>query len=274
MGEIVLDGEKKRQILKNVDELLELYNSGALGGEVMPEDSNPGLKKQSKENYLYFTLPMALNYQRNSYKLWESAKATYLDTETGDVFTPERVVQMPLEELRDKLLRYKVALQPNKHVEIWLRLCNTFVDQFQGDVRKLFQNNEYSVKKIKEYVLSKKKSFPYLSGTKILNYWLYVMIQYTDAKLKDRQCITVAPDTHVIQASEKLGLISYDELEKPSIREKVSCLWEEVFKGTERFPIDIHTPLWLWSRSGFKVKVGERDDELSQNWEQLRLSDD
>ena len=98
-----------------------------------------------------------------------------------------------------------------------------------------------------------------------LNYWLYVMSQYTDAKLEDRQCITVAPDTHVIQVSEKLGLITHDEAEKPNIREKVSSLWEEVFRDTERCPIDIHTPLWLWSRGGFKVKVGECNAEPSQN---------
>lgn len=271
MEEITLSLEKKKNILKNVEELLQLYHDGSLGGEIMPEDANPGLGNGTKENYLYFTLPMALNYQRNSYKLWEAAKASYLDAETRDIFLPECVVNMELEELRAKLLRYKVALQPNKHVEIWTRLCNTFMDKFQGDVRNLFWDNDNSVKKIKEYVLTNKKGFPYLSGTKILNYWLYVMIQYTDAKLEDRQYITVAPDTHVIQASERLGLITHDEAEKPNIREKVSFLWEEVFRGTERCPIDIHTPLWLWSRGGFRVKVGECNAEPSQNWEQLRL---
>lgn len=142
------------------------------------------------------------------------------------------------ENLRSMLLKHKVALQPNKHVEIWFRLCYTFADKFQGDVRNLFLNNDNSVKKVKEYILANKKSFPYLSGTKILNYWLYVMTQYTDASMEDRQYITVAPDTHVIQASERLGLISHDELEKPTIREKVSLLWEEVFKETERCSID------------------------------------
>lgn len=42
--------------------------------------------------------------------------------------------------------------------------------------------------------------FPYLGGNKICNYWLYVMEQYTDVKFIDRENITVAPDTHVIQA--------------------------------------------------------------------------
>lgn len=56
-----------------------MYHQGELGGEIMPEDANPKLKKSSLKNYLYFTLPMALNYQRNSYTLWESALKTYQD---------------------------------------------------------------------------------------------------------------------------------------------------------------------------------------------------
>ena len=126
MEETTLGLEKKKNILKNVEDLLQLYHDGSLGGEIMPEDANPGLGKGTKENYLYFTLPMALNYQRNSYKLWEAAKAAYLDTETRDIFSPEYVVKMKQGELRTKLLRYKVALRPNKHIEIWGRLCNTF----------------------------------------------------------------------------------------------------------------------------------------------------
>ena len=52
----------------------------------MPEDSNPNLTKASKENFIYFTLPMALNYQRNSYTLWQSALKTWKDKETIKVF--------------------------------------------------------------------------------------------------------------------------------------------------------------------------------------------
>ncbi|MCI9434710.1 MAG: hypothetical protein HFI86_05530 [Bacilli bacterium] len=61
----------KKNILSKVDILIAMYKKGKLGGEVMPEDKNPGLLKNNLENYLYFTLPMALNYQRNSYILWE-----------------------------------------------------------------------------------------------------------------------------------------------------------------------------------------------------------
>ena len=59
-------------MIDKVYKLKELYDKGLLGGELLPEDNNPNLDKSSLENIIYFTLPMALNYQRNSYTLWES----------------------------------------------------------------------------------------------------------------------------------------------------------------------------------------------------------
>ena len=59
----------REELLIKIKKLKEMYEKGELGGELMPEDENPHLEKSSMENYLYFTLPMALNYQRNSYML-------------------------------------------------------------------------------------------------------------------------------------------------------------------------------------------------------------
>ncbi|MDP4121192.1 MAG: hypothetical protein Q8876_09125 [Bacillota bacterium] len=254
-----LTPDKKVEILENAETLIKLYKAGALGGKVMPEDANPHLQKDSDENYLYFTLPMALNYQRNSYKLWESAQKTYFDAETSDVFVPIKVVAMEIDQLREKLTKYKIAIQPNKHPLIWMELCKTFISDFNGSVKEFFKFNHYSVEKTKNYIMNHKKQFPYLSGAKIMNYWLYVMEQYTDVKFIDREKITVAPDTHVIQASVKLGLINNEDINENHIREIVSDLWNSVFIGTNRCPIDIHTPLWLWSRNGFSVKVGNTE---------------
>lgn len=80
------------EILRKVNILYMMWKQGKLGGEFMPEDENSHLKKGSLENYLYFTLPMALNYQRNSYTLWESANKTYDDLETRFVFNPKEVL--------------------------------------------------------------------------------------------------------------------------------------------------------------------------------------
>ena len=62
----------------------------------MPEDANPHLDKSSIENYLYFTLPMALNYQTNF------------------VFNPNICINKTFEEVQYALVKYKIALQKTK----------------------------------------------------------------------------------------------------------------------------------------------------------------
>lgn len=244
---------KNKEILENVEKLVEMYKNGLLGGEVMPEDSNPHLSKETVENYNYYTLPMALNYQRNSYKLWESANQTWNDKETNFVFDTKKVSKASFEQVQKALVKYKVALQQNKQTEIWIKLCNTINELFSGDIRELFKINDYDVNKIRNYIQKVNKSkFPYLSGNKICNYWLYVLYQYTDIKFKNIGDLTVAPDTHVIKASHRLGLINDNELEANNVQLIVIDRWNELLKDTKYHPIDIHTPMWLWSRNGFK----------------------
>ena len=175
--------------------------------------------------------------------------------ETSDVYDINAVINMDELQLREKLLKYKVALQPNKQPIIWRTLCETIENDCAGDIRKLFSDNDYSVQKVKVYIAKNKKKFPYLGGNKICNYWLYVMEQYTDVKFIDRENITVAPDTHVIQASERLGVISSEEAGQSSIQEIVASRWQQILKGTDLVPIDVHTPMWLWSRGKLEVEI-------------------
>ena len=151
------------------------------------------------------------------------------------------------------LVKYKIALQKQKQTEIWISLCKTFAELYDGDIRKLFDLLDNDVDEIRNFIQKEnKKKFPYLSGTKICNYWLYVIYQYTDRKYKNIEHLTVAPDTHVVQATHKLGIISDEELNKNDVQLIVVDRWNELFEETKYKPIDIHTPLWLWSRNGFK----------------------
>lgn len=239
--------------MDDIDKLYRMWKNGSLGGETMPEDSNPHLDKKSLENYLYFTLPMALNYQRNSYKLWESAKKTYDDVTTRFVFNPKEVVKRDFSEVQYALVKYRIALQPTKQTEIWIKLCQTFMELFDGDIRKLFEDFNNDVNKIRDFIqIQNKKSFPYLSGTKICNYWLFVIYQYTDRIYKNIESLTVAPDTHVVKATYRLRLIDDKELKSANVQKIVIDRWNKLLKNSKYKPIDIHTPLWLWSRNGFK----------------------
>ncbi|MBQ2944452.1 MAG: hypothetical protein IJD93_07185 [Ruminococcus sp.] len=242
-------------ILSRVYDLITAYRNGLLGGEKMPEDENPNLERSSKENYMYFTLPMALNYQRNSYTLWECTNKMYSDNNARAVFDSKSVLKMSDDELREYLIKYRVALQPNKQPIIWRKICETVEDKLGGDIRNLFAMNGYSVSAVKEYIAKNKKNFPYLGGNKICNYWLYVMEQYTDVEFTDRENITVAPDTHVVQASVKLGVISENEAKLSNVQILVAERWKEILKDTDLVPIDVHTPMWLWSRGKFTVDI-------------------
>ena len=121
----------RAEILDKVNKLVYAYKTGLLGGEKMPEDENPHLDKGCKENYMYFTLPMALNYQRNSYVLWECANRMHADELVRKIFDSREVCLMSEEYLRDQLVKYKVALQPNKQPLIWKRICETVEERLE-----------------------------------------------------------------------------------------------------------------------------------------------
>ena len=183
----------KELILSKVHKLLELYSSGNLGDTTMPEDTHPTFNTQEKR-LLYYTLPMALNYQRNSYKLWEAAKQTWEDEDTKQVFDIKWVSQHTEEELRERLLKYKLALQPNKHIDTWKRISTTIYENWEG-ISSLIAYCDNDYQKLKEIIQKEyKKGFPYLSGPKIFNYWSYILTGYCDITLKHRNFIEIAPD--------------------------------------------------------------------------------
>ncbi len=238
---------------RNCNALLEAFKSGKLGQTVMPEDSHPHFASQ-EERLVYFTLPMALNYQRDSYKLWESALKTYNDPETKFVFDVEQVSKKSEDEVRIALMKYKVALQPNKHVNSWRVIAKTVYENW-GSLTGLFETTQNDFLNLNQIIkIDYKKGFPYLSGPKIFNYWSFIMSTYGGIKLTNRDHIEIAPDTHITQCSVKLGVITPEEaitLTKDAISEK----WRLLLQGSGIDPIDMHPPLWFWSRNGFLFEL-------------------
>ena len=245
----------KEEIVSSCKILLDAYNSGELGFMKMPEDSNLGFSKSEQELRLtYFTLPMSLNYQRNSYSLWESALKSFEDLETRRVFDVGFSANADEEELRNLLMKYKIALQQNKHIDTWERISRTIFDNW-GSVGNLLKFADYDFLKLRQIVqVDYKKGFPYLSGPKIFNYWSSIIQRYGGVKLKNSEFIEIAPDTHVTKCSVILGVITEDEALVLS-KEKLSEKWRDVLTGSGINPIDMHSPLWFWSRNNFQFKL-------------------
>lgn len=247
-------------VCKNI---IEAYKVGKLGQTRMPEDSNPGFSDRERELCLaYFTLPMALNYQRDSYKLWEAVLKTFVASETQFVFDVSEVAKRSEEEVRTALMKYKLALQPNKHVNTWRTIAKTVKEKWGSFENFIAAANEDFLILKKMVRQDHKKGFPYLSGPKIFNYWSFIVSTYGKVELKNRDCIDIAPDTHITQCSVKLAVITQDEAKTLS-KDEISKRWRKILKGSGIDPIDMHAPLWFWSRNGFifdqNVEINSKD---------------
>lgn len=239
------------KIIENCKKLLIAYQEWKLWYMKMPEDINPWFSHNEKELCLcYFTLPMALNYQRNSYTLRESVLKTYLDLDTKDIFDIEKSSEMREDKLRRKLLKYKIALQPNKHIQTWQRIAKT-VDNNWWTLWGLFEAVDYDFLKLRETIQYKYKSwFPYLSWPKIFNYRSFIIQTYWNIKLKNSEFIDIAPDTHVTKCSVKLWVITSEEANILT-KDQISQKWREILSWTWIISIDMHSPLWFRSRNDF-----------------------
>lgn len=236
--------------LERVKKLLSYFEQGLIP-RLHEHEVNPGLPLGSRENYLYFTLPVCINFQRSSPAMWTSALATYNDPQTQYVFFPEKLAGVPIDKIRADLTKHKLALQPNKHVLIWTTIARTLHDFYNNDPRQIITQaaGDASVL-ITNLQKTYRSRFPYLSGPKLSNYWPYILSQYTDVKFTNAHLISIIPDTHVIQSSVKLGLVSPEATPL-----QVELAWRELLNGSGVAATSMHPVLWNWSRNKFLPEV-------------------
>lgn len=236
--------------LERIKNLLEHFEQGNIP-TLAQHEVNPGLAKGSRENYLYFTLPVCINFQRSSPAMWAAALKTWEDEATRYVFFPELLATKPIEQIRVDLVKHKLALQPNKHTLIWTTIAQTFHDYYQDDPRALIKEAANDAGNlIRLLQTTHRKRFPYLSGPKLSNYWPFILSHYTDVSFKNPQEISIIPDTHVIQSSIRLGLV--DAGASPL---QVESAWKAILAGSGINPSRMHPALWNWSRNNFKPEV-------------------
>jgi hypothetical protein len=240
-------------LIAQCKELLQAYKASALGNCAMPEDSHPVFTSE-EERLVYFTLPMSLNYQRNSYQLWKSCLQTANDNELRRVISLQYSANTSIEILRSQLLQYRIALQPNKHIATWQTIAKTIHTHF-GTISNMLKSVNYDFIELQKLIqVTHKKGFPYLSGPKIFHYWCFILMLYCTVPLKNAEYIDIAPDTHITQCSIKLGVITSEE-STTLTKEKISTRWRTLLHDSGITPIQMHPPLWFWSRNDFSYQL-------------------
>lgn len=236
--------------LEKVKKLLAFYEQGLIP-TLAQHEVNPGLPLGSRENYLYFTLPVCINFQRSSPAMWAAALATYEDPSTRYVFFPEQLAQTPLEQIRADLTKHKLALQPNKHTLIWTTIAQTFHEHYHDDPRKLIAEAMSDAGQLITLLQkTHRKRFPYLSGPKLSNYWPFILSHYTDVQFTNAQAISIIPDTHVLQSSVQLGITP-----PGATALQTELAWRLLLQGSGINPSHVHPVLWNWSRNKFQPEV-------------------
>lgn len=250
MCNYAMDNNLKKEIIKKVLKLKKNYHQGEIP-ILSKHEVHPELSISSRLNYLYFTLPVCINYQRNSQAMWKSALKTFHDNATSYLFYPEKIINYSFSKIQKDICKYNLALQKNRHTKIWIKISETLFKYFDADPRKIIQETGNDVVKIKKLISkTMKKSFPYLSGPKMSNYWLFILLQYTDIKLKNLSKVSIIPDTHVIQATDHLGIDT-----KKLSRNDIEEIWFDLLSETDILPIELHPVLWHWSRNNFMPKI-------------------
>lgn len=242
--------QAKKRTLSRVLRLHKLFHDGKIP-TLAQHEVHPDHPKGSRENFLYFTLPPCINFQRNSPLMWQSALKTWNDPITRYVFFPELVVKKSFSNLQRDLYKHRLSLQPNKHTEIWTRISHTLHEYYQDDPRQIIHAGEADAAKIIQHIQTDQRDrFLYLRGSKLTNYWLFILSIYTDVRLRNTNAISIIPDTHVLQSSLQLGIT-----QAATPQETVAALWKELLKDSPLNPVDMHPVLWNWSRNGFQPKV-------------------
>jgi hypothetical protein len=246
-------------ILRRLDLIFQSYHAGILGPTV--HEVFPDTDRSSRAWRLYFTLPCAINYQRKSENLWSAALSTFDDSYTRFVFDCANVTK-GVDAYKVALTKHRLALQTDRHTHIWFTISETLNRHFDGDPLNVFKEHDFDASNVKEYVAGHKRLFPYISGPKLLNYWIYIFSSFTDVPLKRKEEISVIPDTHVKRATVALGLMTEEAAQDTN---RVAEFWCNLLSGTRYAPSDLHAPLWRWSRAGLPADetLGERLQQQS-----------
>ncbi len=183
--------------------------------------------------------------------MWAAALKTWEDPLTRYVFFPEKLAGASVEQVRADLVKYKLALQPNKHTQIWTTIATTFYEHYNSDPRTLIAEADSDAGKLVQLLqITHRKRFPYLSGPKLSNYWPFILSHYTDIAFAHPEQISIIPDTHVIQSSVHLGLVPAGATSL-----QVEAAWKDLLADSGINPSRVHPALWNWSRNNFLPAV-------------------
>ncbi len=254
--------------------LLEWYpkRTGIFEGAELPESRPPARAAPgSYERVMFYTLTVAIDYQRKASDLWDSARKTMDDESVQWVFHPGTVSKKTPQELVEALSKHKLSKKTNKDADIWRTICLSFLELFDGDPRKLFEKYDHDARQIFDVMRNKYgKKFPYLAGStgtsKILSLWIRIMHKEAQIPFKRLELVPIPIDIHTARATITSGCIAGDfEGSFVELAEIAKKAWMEACDNSGYYPLQLDEALWNLGRFGCSnIADGEKCPERSR----------
>lgn len=242
------------------------WGDGIFGEHQMPEDILPsGLAASSREQLLFLTLTVSVDYMRPALELWRSAREAWANAETRYLFEPRAVIDAGYTRVEGDLKRRGVSRKTRRDALAWFTIARTLSEKWNGDPRAFLEDcNNHAPTILRRLNDDKhldqgrmRSDFPLLKGPKIAPLWVRTLRDNAGIELSGLDEVPIPVDVHVLRATLCTGVMegSFNG-STTEIFAEVRRVWRDATYGL-RLPdgrpmaaLDVDEALWTLSRLG------------------------
>ncbi len=176
---------------------------------------------------LFITFIAAMERALDSIRLWN--QGVELFTLHPELFDPQRVAKMRVDDLRDLLAKFKVSQRHRPDSSAWFDIANSLLDK-TNPVAKAVYDGQGDAQELRDCLQTKchsKAKFPHLRGPKIGPMWVRTLVAPGGAHIKNMHVVPVAVDVHVKRVTK--NLIASRSQDRKSIEQA----WHHAVRNTE-----------------------------------------
>jgi hypothetical protein len=233
--------------------LLQAFNTRGIFGHTVTPQHRPPQKADTLEHRLRFvTQTVALDYLRDSHRLYDAGRATFDDESTRWLYTPEVVECAKFKDVAAALKKHGLAQRESKDTEIWVQVAQKIVDHFKGSVHELLALGDHNAPTVLS--LARNAGLPSLSGPKVGSLWMR-MLNDSCIPLTGLEQIPIPVDRHVMNVSLALGAVTVKGLDKellelPDVTPPVQEVWFRAAELGGFKALDLDAATWWLGKLG------------------------
>lgn len=184
---------------------------------------------------LFITLIAAIDRGRDSEKVWWGG-LDLIDSHP-EVFDPLALFNISEEELAVLMNESDVSHKNEQDPQAWLDIARTIAIESHCPVSRVIYDNTVDAKSLlKDLGTSSddgRNRFPLLSGRKTGSVWIRMLASPGGAKITHLDLLPVMVDSHVIRATENLGMAKKDNLDLNKDAKYIQSVWQSAVSTTE-----------------------------------------